>query len=112
VDLPWDDLVKHRLLQAYLLRTAPFRGMLLTPQNGLWSLAPTTHGVPGHPHGTTELPPSSIPKSRFMAHSSAWLAGALSPRCKCRQRDEAETQVEQGLLDITVRCCRKDPALH
>src|SRR5262245_37043267 len=56
-----------------------------------------------------------LPLPRFRAYlgaTSAWLAGALAPRRKCRQRDEAETRVEQGLLQITVRGCRQDPALH
>src|SRR5262245_32157965 len=44
--------------------------------------------------------------------ASASSASALAPRRKCRERDEAETRVEQSLSEIAVRCCRQAPAFH
>ena len=73
-DAPEDVSATHRLSLACFQLTGPFRGMLLTSSSGRRRSAPTTQGVPVHSPGTTALPPSSMPRSRFMAHSSAWLA--------------------------------------
>ena len=93
----------------------------------MWSCAATkddTHDTPTllPPQPTEAYGGSQLPEPGLLvvgnlkglqnARSSAWLADALSPRRKCRQRDEAETRVEQGLLEITVRGCRQDTALH
>src|SRR2546426_11040897 len=43
---PWHSLAKHCILDTCFLLTAPFRGMLLTPQGGPRCLAPTAHQIP------------------------------------------------------------------
>src|SRR2546425_10997059 len=43
---PWHSLAKHCILETCFLLTAPFRGMLLTPQGGPRCLAPTAHQIP------------------------------------------------------------------
>src|SRR4029434_8003285 len=43
---PWHSLAKHCVLDTCFLLTVPFRGMLLTPQDGLQCLAPTAHQIP------------------------------------------------------------------
>src|SRR5712691_4070467 len=43
---PWHSFAKHCVLETCFLLTVPFRGMLLTPQDGLQCLAPTAHQIP------------------------------------------------------------------
>ena len=43
---PWHSLAKHCVLDTCFLLTVLFRGMLLTPQDGLQCLAPTAHQIP------------------------------------------------------------------
>ncbi len=83
MDSPYHAFAKHRLLETYLLRTAPFRGMLLTPESVLKRLAPTTYLFPGRTDSTTDLSAIRAFQHRaFTAHTKvrkvAWADKYLS----------------------------------
>ena len=47
-DSPWHASAKHHILAACFFRMTPFKGMLLTLQSGLQSLAPRAQSVPAY----------------------------------------------------------------